>query len=86
MREISAVSESTWAILKSPWLRPTLIIGCVFALFQQIVGINAIIFYAPHLGLSGINAIPTNKMTEGTTAKPSIHLHPSISEKAKLTR
>jgi SP family sugar:H+ symporter-like MFS transporter len=47
MREISAVSESTWAILKSPWLRPTLIIGCVFALFQQIVGINAIIFYAP---------------------------------------
>lgn len=47
MREISAISESTWAVIKSPWLRPTLIIGCIFALFQQIVGINAIIFYAP---------------------------------------
>ncbi|KYH14053.1 glucose transporter GlcP [Staphylococcus kloosii] len=47
MKEISAISESTWTILKSPWIRPTLIIGCVFALFQQIVGINAIIFYAP---------------------------------------
>ncbi|MGS0666469.1 glucose transporter GlcP [Staphylococcus arlettae] len=47
MREISAISESTWAVIKSPWLRTTLIIGCIFALFQQIVGINAIIFYAP---------------------------------------
>ncbi|WP_204171827.1 sugar porter family MFS transporter [Staphylococcus sp. GDY8P100P] len=47
MRDISAISESTWAVIKSPWLRPTLIIGCIFALFQQIVGINAIIFYAP---------------------------------------
>lgn len=47
MKELSAISESTWTILKSPWLRPTLIIGCIFALFQQIIGINAIIFYAP---------------------------------------
>lgn len=47
MKEISAISESTWSVLKSPWIRPTLIVGCVFALFQQIVGINAIIFYAP---------------------------------------
>ena len=47
MKEIAAISESTWSILKSPWLRPTLVIGCVFALFQQIIGINAIIFYAP---------------------------------------
>lgn len=47
MKEINAISESTWHVLKSPWLRPTLIIGCVFALFQQIIGINAIIYYAP---------------------------------------
>lgn len=55
MREISKVSESTWSVLKSPWLRPTLIVGCVFALFQQIVGINAIIFYAPKIfGKAGL--------------------------------
>ena len=47
MKEINAISESTWKVLNSPWLRPTIIIGCVFALFQQIIGINAIIYYAP---------------------------------------
>lgn len=47
MKEINAISESTWNVLKSPWLRPTLIIGSVFALLQQIIGINAIIYYAP---------------------------------------
>ncbi len=35
-----------------------------------------------HLGLSGINAIPINKITDGTIAKPSIQRHPSISAKA----
>ncbi|SCS80643.1 glucose transporter GlcP [Staphylococcus caeli] len=47
MKEINRISESTWNVLKSPWLRPTLIIGCIFALLQQIIGINAIIYYAP---------------------------------------
>ncbi|WP_224395756.1 sugar porter family MFS transporter [Staphylococcus cohnii] len=47
MKEINAISESTWNVIKSPWLRPTLIIGSVFALLQQIIGINAIIYYAP---------------------------------------
>ncbi|RBA01570.1 sugar porter family MFS transporter [Staphylococcus arlettae] len=47
MKEINRISDSTWNVLKSPWLRPTLIIGAVFALFQQIIGINAIIYYAP---------------------------------------
>ena len=49
MREISRVSESTMKVLSSPWLRPTIIIGCIFALFQQIIGINAIIYYAPRI-------------------------------------
>lgn len=49
MKEINAISESTRNVLKSPWLRPTLIIGSVFALFQQIIGINAIIYYAPKI-------------------------------------
>ncbi|AID02208.1 MULTISPECIES: glucose transporter GlcP [Staphylococcus] len=47
MKEINSISESTWNVLKSPWLRPTLIIGSIFALLQQIIGINAIIYYAP---------------------------------------
>src|SRR5699024_10168492 len=47
MREINRISDTTWNVLKSSWLRPTLIIGCAFALFQQIIGINAIIYYAP---------------------------------------
>lgn len=47
MIQVNSISDSTWSILSSSWLRSTLIIGCVFALFQQIIGINAIIYYAP---------------------------------------
>src|SRR5699024_6554571 len=47
MHEINRISESTWNVLTSSWMRPTLIIGCCFALFQQIIGVNAIIYYAP---------------------------------------
>lgn len=47
MIEINKISDSTWKVLSSSWLRPTLVIGCIFALFQQIIGINAIIYYAP---------------------------------------
>lgn len=47
MKKISSISESTWDVLKSPWLRTTIIIGSVFALLQQLIGINAIIHYAP---------------------------------------
>lgn len=49
MIEINEVSDSTWNVLKSAWLRPTLVIGCAFALLQQIIGINAIIYYAPSI-------------------------------------
>lgn len=61
MREINRISDSTWKVLTSAWLRPTLIIGCCFALFQQIIGINAIIYYAPTIfseaGLGNITSI-----------------------------
>ena len=43
MKEIASQSESTFSVIKSPWLRPTLIIGCIFAIFQQFIGINAVI-------------------------------------------
>lgn len=61
MKEINRISDSTWNVLKSAWLRPTLMIGCAFALFQQIIGINAIIYYAPTIfseaGLGDATAI-----------------------------
>ncbi|MFD2209546.1 sugar porter family MFS transporter [Virgibacillus halophilus] len=61
MRKINEVSDSTWKVLSSTWLRPTLLIGCCFALFQQIIGINAIIYYAPTIfseaGLGNATAI-----------------------------
>ncbi|GGB48455.1 MFS transporter [Lentibacillus populi] len=61
MKEINRLSDSTWKVLSSSWLRPTLIIGCCFALFQQIIGINAIIYYAPTIfseaGLGDATAI-----------------------------
>ncbi|WP_281192023.1 sugar porter family MFS transporter [Staphylococcus felis] len=49
MKHINAISESTWTVLKSPWLLSTIIIGSVFALLQQLIGINAIIYYAPKI-------------------------------------
>lgn len=61
MKEIASNSESTFSVIKSPWLRPTLIIGCIFAIFQQFIGINAVIFYAPTIftkaGLGGSASI-----------------------------
>ncbi|SFB01885.1 Sugar transporter [Lentibacillus halodurans] len=61
MIEINRISDSTWNVLKSAWLRPTLMIGCAFALLQQIIGINAIIYYAPTIfneaGLGDVTSI-----------------------------
>ncbi|MGX0031394.1 sugar porter (SP) family MFS transporter [Staphylococcus capitis] len=42
MKEISAIAESSWSVIKSPWLGRTLIVGCIFAIFQQFIGINAV--------------------------------------------
>ncbi|API92989.1 MFS transporter [Virgibacillus pantothenticus] len=61
MIEIDRLSEGTWKVLSSSWLRPILIIGCIFAMFQQIIGTNAIIYYAPTIfteaGLGNSTAI-----------------------------
>ncbi|WP_100004578.1 sugar porter family MFS transporter [Staphylococcus pseudintermedius] len=47
MKKINQIADNTWTVLKSPWLLSTIIIGSVFALLQQLIGINAIIYYAP---------------------------------------
>jgi sugar porter (SP) family MFS transporter len=41
--------HSDWADLVTPGLRPALVIGIGLAVFQQITGINTIIYYAPEI-------------------------------------
>lgn len=47
MKETEKVEEDAATILKASWLRPMLIAGIGLAIFQQIIGINAVIYYAP---------------------------------------
>lgn len=50
--------------LIQPWVRPILLIGLALAVFQQIMGINAIIYYAPttlqNVGFTDEAAIASN--------------------------
>ncbi|HAR5747572.1 TPA: sugar porter family MFS transporter [Staphylococcus pseudintermedius] len=75
MKKINQIADNTWTVLKSPWLLSTIIIGSVFALLQQLIGINAIIYYAPKIfatagfgestailstvGIGGVNVLVT---------------------------
>ncbi len=47
IRQSSAQQGSSWSELSSPSLRPALIVGIGLALFQQVTGINTVIYYAP---------------------------------------
>ena len=48
INEVSEIeSEGNLADLLEPWLRPALLVGIGLAVFQQISGINTIIYYAP---------------------------------------
>jgi|TARA_R110000744_G_scaffold131911_1_gene240131 SP family arabinose:H+ symporter-like MFS transporter len=49
IKETIKVEKGTWQELFSTKLRRALIIGLVLALFSQITGINAIIYYAPEI-------------------------------------
>ena len=56
-REITASLEQSeehgrWADLLSPTVRPALVVGIGLAIFQQITGINTVIYYAPTIVLS----------------------------------
>jgi len=47
IRQSSAQQSGNWAELASPLLRPAMIVGIGLALFQQVTGINTVIYYAP---------------------------------------
>lgn len=41
------IKEGSWKDVLAPWVRPALIVGITLAFFQQVTGINTIIYYAP---------------------------------------
>ncbi|MFA6321425.1 MAG: sugar porter family MFS transporter [Candidatus Omnitrophota bacterium] len=41
------IKTGPWKELLEPWVRPALIVGIALAFFQQVTGINTIIYYAP---------------------------------------
>ncbi len=52
------------ALWRAKWVRPALIVACGLAIFQQLVGINTIIYYAPttltNVGFAKTSAIYAN--------------------------
>jgi sugar porter (SP) family MFS transporter len=48
-RDLSTEGQGAWAELMRSSLRPALIVGIGLAVFQQVTGINAVIYYAPQI-------------------------------------
>lgn len=47
IKDVSARPEGSWRDLFSPWIRPALVAGAGIAMFSQITGNNALLYYAP---------------------------------------
>lgn len=47
IKDISARPEGSWSDLFSGWIRPALVAGAGIAMFSQITGNNALLYYAP---------------------------------------
>ncbi|KKB61401.1 MFS sugar transporter [Robbsia andropogonis] len=47
IRGVAEQKQGTWRDLASPWIRPAVIVGTAIAMFSQITGNNALIYYAP---------------------------------------
>ncbi len=70
-RELTEIMEleqqhdrRTGARLLAPWVRRLLILGALLAVFQQITGINAIVYYAPTI-LTGFGVSETTALLFG---------------------
>jgi sugar porter (SP) family MFS transporter len=67
IREVEEHEESDGGLaglLRAKWVRPALVVACGLAVFQQLVGINTIIYYAPttltNVGFAKTTAIYAN--------------------------
>lgn len=47
IKEVESQEEGGLRELRAPWVRPALIVAIGLAVFQQVIGINTIIYYAP---------------------------------------
>lgn len=47
VKQETLADKKSWTVLLQKWVRPALIVGFGLAFFQQITGINTIIYYAP---------------------------------------
>ncbi|GGH80557.1 sugar porter (SP) family MFS transporter [Pullulanibacillus pueri] len=47
IKKADAEEHGGWKMLKEKWVRPALIVGIGLAIFQQIIGCNTVIYYAP---------------------------------------
>jgi MFS transporter, SP family, sugar:H+ symporter len=47
IKEVESQEEGGLQELSAPWVRPALVVAIGLAVFQQIIGINTIIYYAP---------------------------------------
>ena len=71
-----------WSALLAPRLRPALIVGIGLAMFQQITGINTVIYFAPQIfqaaGLSSasVSILATAGVGAGNSARGASHAAP----------
>jgi sugar porter (SP) family MFS transporter len=66
MKRMAAVEDGDLGELAKPWIRPAMVVGIGLAVFQQITGINTVIYYAPTiLASTGFGSVGSILATVG---------------------